>query len=191
MSARRRDRCATVGHVDEGAAIPPLHADDHVAGPGDAPLELVMYGDFQCPYCAAAQSIVRRVRERLDGRLRFAFRHMPLREVHPDAQRAAEAAEAAAAQDAFWPMHDRLYAARGRLGFEDLVAHAAAAGLDSVRVREELTAGVHAARVARDERSAQRAGVTGTPAFFVNGVLHEGAFDAGSLVQALEAPRAA
>jgi protein-disulfide isomerase len=175
--------------VDDVAAIPPLHADDHVAGPRDAPLELVMYGDFQCPYCAAAQSIVRRVRERLDGRLRFAFRHMPLREVHPDAQRAAEAAEAAAAQDAFWPMHDRLYAARGRLGFADLVAHAAAAGLDAQRVREELTAGVHAPRVARDEQSAQRAGVTGTPAFFVNGVLHDGAFDAGSLVEALEAPR--
>ncbi|MDX6718925.1 MAG: Na+:H+ antiporter, NhaA family [Solirubrobacteraceae bacterium] len=175
--------------MDQGAAIPPLGADDHVAGPADAPLELVMYGDFQCPYCAAAQSIVRRVRERLDGRLRFAFRHMPLREVHPDAQRAAEAAEAAAAQDAFWPMHDRLYAARGRLGFEDLVAHAAAAGLDAERVREELTAGVHAARVARDEQSAQRVGVTGTPAFFVNGVLHDGAFDAGSLVEALEAPR--
>jgi protein-disulfide isomerase len=176
--------------VDEHPAIPPLHAGDHVAGPAGAPLELVMYGDFQCPYCAAAQSIVRRVRERLDGRLRFAFRHMPLPELHPDAQRAGEAAEAAAAQDAFWPMHDRLYAARGRLGFEDLVAHAAAVGLDAERVREELTAGVHAARVARDEQSARRAGVTGTPAFFVNGVLHEGAFDAGSLVEALEASRA-
>lgn len=175
--------------VDDVAAIPPLGAGDHAAGPGDAPLQLVMYGDFQCPYCAAAQSIVRRVRERLDGRLRFAFRHMPLRELHPDAQRAAEAAEAAAAQDAFWPMHDRLYAARGRLAFEELVAHAADAGLDAARVRDELATGVHAPRVARDEQSAQRAGVTGTPAFFVNGALHEGAFDAGSLVEALEASR--
>src|SRR5688572_18974756 len=110
-----------VRRVSDARAIPQLGADDHVAGPAGAPLELVMYGDFQCPYCAAAQSIVRRVRERLDGRLRFAFRHLPLSAVHPDAQRAAEASEAAAAQDAFWPMHDRLYAARGRLGSGDLV----------------------------------------------------------------------
>jgi protein-disulfide isomerase len=145
-----------------------------------------MYGDFQCPYCAAAQSIVRRVRERLDGRLRFAFRHMPLPEVHPDAQLAAEASEAAAAQGAFWPMHDHLYAARGRLSRDDLLVHAAALGLDVERVRSELSDGVHAARVARDAASAREAGVQGTPAFFVDGVLHEGAFDAGSLVDALE-----
>jgi protein-disulfide isomerase len=167
---------------------PPLGPGDHVAGPDDAPLELVMYGDFQCPYCAAAQSIIRRVRERLDGRLRFAFRHMPL-PAHPDAENAAQAVEAAAAQDAFWPMHDALYAARGRLSLDDLVGHARALGLDGERVRREVLEGVHAARVARDERGAVAAGVTGTPAFFVNGVLHEGSFDAGSLVAALEAPR--
>jgi NhaA family Na+:H+ antiporter len=169
---------------------PPLGPDDHAAGNEDAPYELVMYGDFQCPYCVAAQSIVRRVRERLDGRLRFAFRHMPLRELHPFAQKAAEASEAAAAQDAFWPMYDRLYAARGRLSIDDLVAYAAALGLDAARVRAELADGVHAERVDRDERSARAAGVKGTPAFFVNGALHEGAFDAGSLVAALEKPRA-
>ncbi len=167
--------------------MPPLGPDDHVAGPAGAPLELVMYGDFQCPYCAASQSILRRVRDRLEGRLRFAFRHMPLTEVHPDAPKAAEASEAAAAQDAFWPMHDQLYAARGNLGFEDLVGHAAALDLDAELVRRELTDGVHAARVARDASGARAAGVQGTPAFFVNGVLHEGAFDAGSLVAALVA----
>src|SRR3954453_11157840 len=95
---------------------PPIDASDHVAGPYDAPLELVMYGDFQCPYCTAAQSIVRRVRERLDGRVRFIFRHLPLSEVHPDAQRAAEAAEAASAQGSFWEMHDAMYANGGGLG---------------------------------------------------------------------------
>lgn len=165
---------------------PPLGPDDHVAGDPAAPLELVVYGDFQCPYCAAAQSILRRVRERLDGRLRFAFRHLPL-PAHPDARLAAQAAEAAAAQGAFWPMHDALYAARGRLALDDLVGHAAAIGLDAERVRRELLAGVHAERVARDEASGRAAGVTGTPAFFANGRLVEGAFDAGSLVAALEA----
>lgn len=169
---------------------PPLGPDDHVAGPADAPLELVMYGDFQCPYCAAAQSIVRRVRERLDGRLRFAFRHMPLA-VHPDAANAAQAAEAAAAQGAFWPMHDALYAARGRLSLDDLAAHASALGIDGERVRSEVLAGVHAERVARDDAGARAAGIDATPAFFVNGVLHAGAFDAGSLVDALERTAAA
>lgn len=164
---------------------PPLQGDDHVAGAADGPLELVMYGDFQCPYCVAAQSILRRVRERLDRRLRFAFRHMPL-DAHPDADAAAQAVEAAAAQGAFWPMYERLYAARGRLALDDLVAHAAALGLDAERVREEILAGVHAARVAR---RAWR-GVSGTPAFFVNGRLHEGSFDAGSLVDALQATAA-
>ena len=171
-----------------GLLDPPLGPDDHVAGTADAPLELVMYGDFQCPYCTAAQSILARVRERLDGRLRFAFRHMPL-PTHPDADNAAQATEAAAAQGAFWPMHDALYAARGRLSLADLARHAAAIGIDGERVRQEVLDGVHAERVARDERSARRAGVAGTPAFFANGVLHEGAFDAGSLVAALERPR--
>src|SRR5215210_3250669 len=94
---------------------PPLSAEDHVDGPDRAELELVMYGDFQCPYCTAAYPIVRRVRDQLAGRLLFAFRHFPLRDVHPDAERAAQAAEAAAAQGAFWQMHDKMYESRGAL----------------------------------------------------------------------------
>src|SRR3954470_16171383 len=113
-----------------------------------------MYGDFQCPYCTAAQSIVRRVRERLDGRLRFAFRHLPLTEVHPDAQRAAEAAEAAAAQGSFWEMHDALYANGGRLGERDLVGLADRIGLDPERFRAGLAGGAYTARVARDADAA-------------------------------------
>ena len=167
--------------------IPPLDASDHVAGPEDAPLELVMYGDFQCPYCAAAQSMVRRVHDRLDGRLRYGFRHFPLRDTHPDAQLAAEAAEAAAAQGRFWEMHDRLYASRGRLSERDLVAQARELGLDAGRVADELERHDHAPRVQRDVESGQAAGVSGTPAFFVNGRMHGTAFDAGSLVDALEA----
>jgi protein-disulfide isomerase len=168
-------------------AIPPLGPDDHVAGPEDAPLELVMYGDFQCPYCAAAQSIVARVRDRLDGRLRYAFRHFPLRDKHPDAENAAEASESAAAQGAFWEMHDKLYASRGRLAEGDLVSHARELGLDGDRVAAELESHEHAPRVQRDVDTGSDAGVTGTPAFFVNGRLHGTAFDAGSLVEALEA----
>ena len=165
---------------------PPLGARDHVDGPADAPLELLMYGDFQCPFCNAAQPILQRVRERLSGRLRFAFRHFPLTEIHPDAQRAAEASEAAAAQDAFWPMHDALYAARGALGLAAVLAAARSVGLDVDRVRSELAAGTHAARVEEDVRSGRSAGVAGTPTFFVNGVRHEGGYDAQSLIAALE-----
>ncbi len=164
---------------------PPLGPADHVDGPPDAPLELVMYGDFQCPFCTAAQPILRRVRDRLDGRLRFAFRHYPLRSVHPDAERAAQASEAAAAQGAFWPMHDALYALRGRLGPDDVVAAAAGLGLDADRVRAELESGAHAARVQADVESGDAGGVAGTPTFFVNGVRHEGAFDAQALIAAL------
>src|SRR6478735_11900490 len=122
-----------LGSTPSMPQLPPVDAHDHVAGPYGAPLELVMYGDFQCPYCSAAQSIVRRVRERLDGRLRFVFRHLPLSEVHPDAERAAQAAEAAAAQGGFWEMYDALYASGGRLAESDLVAIADRLGLDVER----------------------------------------------------------
>jgi protein-disulfide isomerase len=164
----------------------PLGPDDHVDGPADAPLELVMYGDFQCPFCTAAQPILRRVRERLDGRLRFAFRQFPLRSLHPDAERAAQASEAAAAQGAFWEMHDALYALRGQLGLADVVAAAAQIGLDAERIRAELEAEQHAAAVQADIDSGEAAGVTGTPTFFVNGTRHHGAYDAQSLIAALE-----
>lgn len=147
-----------------------------------------MYGDFQCPYCAAAAPIVGRVRERLAGRLLFAFRHFPLRDVHAGARAAAEAAEAAGAQGAFWPMHDRLFEARGSLAEPDLLAHARELGLDAERIAAELSSSAHAPRVERDLDSGSRSGVGGTPALFVNGRLHEAPFDAGSLVAALENP---
>lgn len=166
---------------------PPLSAEDHIGGASNGELELVMYGDFQCPYCAAAYPIVKRVRERLADRLLYAFRHFPLREAHPDAQLAAEAAEAAAAQGAFWPMHDRLYESRGLLEKPHLVRYARELGLDADRVDDELDRHAHAPRVQRDVDSGARSGVTGTPTFFTNGRRHEGAFDASSLVAALEA----
>src|SRR5215213_778013 len=169
---------------------PPLSAEDHVEGPDRAELELVMYGDFQCPYCTAAYPIVKRVRERLGPRLIFAFRHFPLREIHPDAQRASEAAEAAAAQGAFWEMHDRMYESRGALGREDLIGYVGELGLDGDRVAQELDSGAHRPRVQRDVDGGTASGVNGTPAFFVGGRLHHGSFDASSLITALEASKA-
>jgi formate-nitrite transporter family protein len=168
---------------------PPLSAEDHVDGPDRAELELVIYGDFQCPYCAAAFPIVNRVRQRLAPRLLFAFRHFPMRDTHPDAQRAAEAAEAAASQGAFWEMHDRIYESRGALGREDLIGYASELGLDTGRVAEELGTGAHRARVQRDLDSGLASGITGAPAFFVGGQLHRGSFDASSLITALETTR--
>jgi protein-disulfide isomerase len=165
---------------------PPLSAEDHVDGPDRAELELVMFGDFQCPYSAAAHPIVRRIRDQLSGRLLFSYRHFPLREVHPDAQLAAEASEAAGAQGAFWQMHDALYESRGALSREDLIHHAAELGLDLARFTEELDSESHASRVQRDVDSGVAGGVTGTPGFFVGGRLFGGSFDAASLTTALE-----
>jgi Na+:H+ antiporter, NhaA family len=165
----------------------PVHDGDHVRGPAGAPLELVMYGDFECPYCAAAQGIVARVRRRLGDELRFVFRHFTIDELHPHARKAAEASEAAAAQGAFWEMHDALYAGRGALEVPDLVRHAKGLGLDSDRVARELQDGVHAARVEHDAATGRASGVVGTPGFYANGARVEGSFDAGSLVAALRA----
>jgi formate-nitrite transporter family protein len=170
---------------------PPLSAEDHVDGPERAELELVMYGDFQCPYCTAAYPIIRRIRDQLAGRLLFAFRHFPLRDIHPDAERAAEAAEAAAAQGAFWEMHDRMYESNGALSREDLIAYTTELGLDSERVAAELDSSAHAPRVQRDLDSGIASGVTGTPGFFVGGRLYGGSFDAQSLTAALETSVAA
>jgi protein-disulfide isomerase len=163
----------------------PVHADDHVKGPAGAELVLVMYGDFECPYCAAAQGILRRVEERLGDHLQIVFRHFPLDWLHPHALHAAQAAEAAAAQGAFWEMHDALYAGRGHLEDADLVAHAERLGLDAAAVDAALRGGTYADRVAHDRETAIASGVTGTPGFFANGKRVEGAFDAGSLVIAL------
>ena len=145
-----------------------------------------MFGDFQCPYCAAAYPIIRRIRDQMAGRLLFAFRHFPLRDIHPDAERAAEAAEAAAAQGAFWQMHDRMYESRGALSREDLIGYASELGLDSERVGTELDSETHRPRVQRDVDSGRSSGVTGTPGFFVGRRLYGGSFDAQSLTTALE-----
>jgi protein-disulfide isomerase len=169
---------------------PPLEEIDHVRGARGAELELVMFGDFQCPFCLGAQSVLRRVRERLDGRLLFGFRHLPIPEKHPLALIAAEASEAAAAQGKFWEYHDALYVEQPKLSRETMLRVATDLGLDADRIAAELDAGTHLPRIERDLASARASGATGTPTFFVNGSRFSGAYDASSLVEALEASSA-
>ncbi len=169
---------------------PPLDSTDHLRGELDRPLRLVMFGDFQCPFCLGAQSVLRRVHERLGERLVFGFRHMPIPERHPLAPLAAEASEAAAAQGRFWDYHDALYRAQPKLAEGTMLEVAGELGLDTERFAAELEAGTHRERVERDLRSAEASGVTGTPTFFVNGRRLYGAYDAGSLVEELEAGEA-
>ncbi len=165
---------------------PPLEELDHIRGELGRPLELVMFGDFQCPFCLGAQSVLRRVHERLGDRLVFAFRHLPIPERHPLAPLAAEASEAAAVQGKFWEYHDALFEAQPKLSRETMLAVARDLGLDAGRIAAEIDAGAHRPRVERDLRSAEQSGATGTPGFFVDGTRHYGAYDASSLVEALE-----
>jgi protein-disulfide isomerase len=170
--------------VDEQLS-PRLEEIDHVRGEPGAPLELVMFGDFQCPFCLGAQSILRRVRERLGDRLLFAFRHLPIPERHPLATLSAEASEAAAAQGQFWEYHDALFPAQPKLSPEMILQVGRDLGLDVELMESELDSGVHRPRVARDLASAEASGATGTPTFFVNGKRFSGAYDASSLIEAL------
>jgi NhaA family Na+:H+ antiporter len=166
---------------------PPLEASDHLRGELDRPLQLTMFGDFQCPYCLGAQSVLRRVRERLGDRLVFGFRHLPIPERHPLAPLAAEASEAAAVQGRFWEYHDALFAAQPKLSRETMLEVGRELGLDAEQMAAEIDSGEQRPRIERDLASAEASGATGTPTFFVNDARHFGAYDAGSLVEALEA----
>ncbi len=158
---------------------------DHVRGPADAPLTLVEFADFECPFCARATGVLADLRARFGDELRYVVRHLPLPDLHPHAQLAAEAAEAAGAQGRFWEMHDRLFAHQDALGPDDLLAHAEAIGLDLDRFAEDLREGVHAARVREDVVSAEASGAGGTPTFYVGGRQHSGAYDQESLARRL------
>jgi Na+/H+ antiporter NhaA len=173
--------------VDLYDDVDPEH--DHVRGADDAPVTLVEYGDYQCPYCGQAEVVIRQLLDSFGDELRYVWRHLPLEDVHPNAQRAAEAAEAASAQGRFWPMHDTLLTHQDELSPRDLRRHAASVGLDVDRFVEDLRTREHAERVADDVRSADASGVTGTPTFFVNGQRHQGAYDVPTLTQAVRAAR--
>ncbi|HEY2802951.1 MAG TPA: thioredoxin domain-containing protein [Actinomycetota bacterium] len=164
----------------------PVSAErDHIQGTDAAPATLVEYGDYECPFCGAAYPVIKDVQARMGDELRFVFRNFPITTSHPHAGQAAEAAEGAAAQGTFWPMHDTLYENQSKLEDEDLHRYAEQLGLDVERFDRELTDHVHAARVHEDFVSGVRSGVNGTPTFYVNGVRHDDSYDPETLIAAL------
>ncbi|AGZ42163.1 sodium/proton antiporter [Actinoplanes friuliensis DSM 7358] len=189
LPADRRARALLGETEDLTDLVPAVDPDrDHVRGPADASVTVVEYGDFQCPYCGRAEPAVRDLITDTD--LRYVWRHLPLTDVHPQAQLAAEAAEAAAAQGKFWEMHDVLLDHQDKLRIMDLLRYAAELGLDTNRFHDDLMDHVHVTRVAEDLESADASGVSGTPTFFINGRRHYGAYDIATLKQAVKTARA-
>ena len=188
-------RAAAVFRGQTDADLPrlldrPVDPDtDHIRGRSDAPLTLVEYGDFECPFCARATGVTHELRERFGDELRYVFRHLPLVDVHPHAELAARAAVAAHAQGRFWELHDLLFAHQDELEFEDIVGYAAALDLDVETFLRDLEAEYVAARVRADVESAEASGARGTPTFFVGDARHTGPHDTESLVRALESSR--
>jgi len=170
-------------------AVPVDPGRDHMRGPDKAPVTLVEYGDFECPYCGQAEPVVRELLADY-GDLRYVWRHLPLSDVHPHAQLAAEAAEAAARQGKFWEMHDQLLDHQGALTAKDLIRYAGDLGLNIELFIRDLREHAGEAKVAADVDSADLSGVSGTPTFFVNGKRHHGAYDIGTLSDAVRAARA-
>ncbi len=152
----------------------PVARRDHMQGPPDASIQLLEYGDFECPFCGRAYPLVQEIQEELGERLCFAFRHFPVTTTHPHAEHAAEAAEAAGVQGRFWEMHDLLFENQDALEDEDLAQYAASLGLDAAQLIAEVQAEIHLPRVREDFRSGVRNGVNGTPTFFINGQRYDG-----------------
>jgi Na+/H+ antiporter NhaA len=166
--------------------VDPVDTDrDHLRGPADAAVTLLEYGDLQCPHCAEAEPIIRELLADFAG-LRYVWRHLPLNDVHPQAQLAAEASEAAAAQGAFWPLHDLLLTHQGQLGFDHLIDYARQLGLDVDRFTTDLQTHRWADRVAADVESADLSGVSGTPTFFIDGQRQPAPYDTVTLSRAVQ-----
>jgi len=165
---------------------PPVGERDHQQGPETAPVTVVEYGDYECPYCGEAYPIVKEIQLRLGERLRFVFRNFPLTQAHPHAEHAAEAAEAAAGQGKFWQMHDTLFEHQQALDDAHLVHYALALDLEKETFVREMTEHVHSNRVREDFLSGVRSGVNGTPTFFINGVRHDDSYALETLLAAIE-----
>jgi Na+/H+ antiporter NhaA len=188
-SMRARQIAATEDEiVDLAEDVDPER--DHMRGAEDAPVTLLEYGDYECPYCGQAELVMRELLESFGDDLRYVWRHLPLNDVHPNAQMAAEAAEAAAAQGKFWEMHDKLLDHQDELTPRDLGRYAEEFGLDMDRFWEDLRRHRHSERVAEDVSSADASGVVGTPSFFINGKRHHGAYDLATLTSAVRAASA-
>jgi protein-disulfide isomerase len=162
---------------------------DHIRGPAESPVTVLEYGDFECPYCGRAESVMRELLSEF-GDVRYVWRHLPLTDVHPRAQAAAEAAEAAAAQGKFWEMHDLLLDHQKALRVSDLLGYAQDLDLDRERFEEDLRRRSGAGRIEEDVDSADLSGVSGTPTFFINGRRHYGAYDIDTLSAEVRAARA-
>ena len=163
---------------------------DHAQGPDNAPVTLVEYGDYQCPYCADVHSMIRSIAKTMGANLRFVFRHMPLKEMHPCAHYAAEAAEAAGAQGKFWSMHDAIYDHQSDLDSDLVHALALTLQLDMPRFEADMAARRYRPRVERDFMGAMRSGVAATPTFFINGERYEGILEQRALLAALQRAQA-
>jgi protein-disulfide isomerase len=175
---------------DDSELEAPVSADDHSEGRAHAPVTLVEYGDYQCPYCAQAYAAVRELVERYGGDLRFVFRNFPLQELHPLALPAAEIAETAGLLGDFWPMHAWLYENQSRWvhgGPNALLSSLDALDIDAARFQRSLRDPEVTTRIRNDVEGGVQSGVHGTPTFFINGWLHEGGSDAGSLAEAIDA----
>jgi protein-disulfide isomerase len=166
-------------------------SDDHVLGPSGAPVTLLEYGDYQCPFCGKARWEVRRLLGAIGDRVRFVYRHFPLSQLHPHAVEAAEAAEAAGAQGRFWEMHDLLFENQDALDPPALLSYAEVLELDVPRFEQDLLQHRFADKVRRDFMSGARSGVNGTPTFFVNGFRHDGPHTAEALLATVEGAEAA
>ena len=158
---------------------------DHIQGPDTADLTLVEYGDYECPYCGQAYSIIKQIQDYFGDSLRFVFRNFPLTQVHPHAQRAAEAAEEAGAQNKFWKMHDYLYEHQQALDDKHLQKYAKIVGLNLKKFDEDMDNHVHIPKIREDFLSGIQSGVNGTPSFYINGTRYDGSWDFDTLVQIL------
>ena len=163
----------------------PVGQRDHIEGLDTAPVALVEYGDYECPYCGDAYPIIKEVQKNLGNKLRFIFRNFPITQIHPHAQHAAEAAEAAAAQNKFWEMHDYLYEHQQALDDNHLEKYASKLGLDITKFNHDMASHAYAQRVREDFLSGVRSGVNGTPTFYINGIRYDGSWNLEALLKTL------
>jgi protein-disulfide isomerase len=166
-------------------AEPEIAADDHVLGSGAALVTVLEYGDYECPFCRGAARDVRRMLDLYPGSIRFVFRNFPITQLHPHAEQAAEAAEAAAAQGKFWEMYELLLQPSSSLDLDSLLSHARELSLDTDRFRQEVAGRAYAAKIERDVREGVRNGVNATPKFYVDGERIDGKFPLEGLEDAI------